>query len=175
MGQRTQILLQVIDNKGNVKNKLYHYQWGFGKTMPCMLMRAVLNDEYLKNSFSKDFNYCDFIKMDGWDISDELDKADITTHLPLDNMGTMKRVLDGHDNNNGFMVVQFTQGLKDYDTKSIKNGFLKGSEDVNSEADLFKGYISAREYMETFKNYCSEEFIQSFELFCKSFDVLNLA
>lgn len=113
MGQRTQILLQVIDNKGNVKNKLYHYQWGFGKTMPCMLMRAVLNDEYLKNSFSKDFNYCDFIKMDGWDISDELDKADITAHLPLDNMGTMKRVLDGHDNNNGFMVVQFTQGLKD--------------------------------------------------------------
>lgn len=29
MGQRTQIILKTIDNKGEAQTKVFHYQWGF--------------------------------------------------------------------------------------------------------------------------------------------------
>ncbi len=174
MGQRTQILLQVVDNKGNVQNKLYHHQWGFAKTMPIMLMRLETKLSYLMNTYTDGFNFLDFVSMDGWDISNELDKADINAHLPLDCMATMERVLDGHDNNNGYMVVKVQQSETPYHY-TTQIGFLKGLEDTRDENELFKGYISAREYMEQFgKKYCPESFIKSFELFCETFEIKNI-
>lgn len=61
MGQRTQMLIQTVNNKGEKKNRLYHFQWGFGRTMFLQLMDLYLSD-YFKDCFQKDysvFEHCD--------------------------------------------------------------------------------------------------------------------
>lgn len=49
MGQRTQILLQTVDKQGQVQNRIFHEQWGYGKVMPMELLNL------LTNLYSSDF------------------------------------------------------------------------------------------------------------------------
>ena len=46
MGQRTQLVLKLKDRFGNVTNKVYHEQWGFGKTMPMLILEFLISMEY---------------------------------------------------------------------------------------------------------------------------------
>ena len=46
MGQRTQLVLKLKDRFGNVTNKVYHEQWGFGKTMPILILEFLISMEY---------------------------------------------------------------------------------------------------------------------------------
>lgn len=46
MGERTQIVLKLTDKFGRVRNKVYHEQWGFGKTMPMIFMNFLSSCQY---------------------------------------------------------------------------------------------------------------------------------
>ncbi len=46
MGQRTQLVLKTKDRFGNVNVKVYHEQWGFGKTMPIIILEFICSLNY---------------------------------------------------------------------------------------------------------------------------------
>lgn len=46
MGQRTQLVLKLKDRFGNVRNKVYHEQWGFAKTMPMIILQFLISLNY---------------------------------------------------------------------------------------------------------------------------------
>lgn len=46
MGQRTQLVLKTKDRFGTVKNKVYHEQWGFAKTMPMIILDFLIQLNY---------------------------------------------------------------------------------------------------------------------------------
>ena len=48
MGQRTQLVLKTKDRFGQVKVKVYHEQWGFGSTMPMLLLNFITDVTYGK-------------------------------------------------------------------------------------------------------------------------------
>lgn len=58
MGQRTQVILKLKDISGNVVNKVYHMQWGYGAYMPrqfTLLMQNLYEGEFehLNSSYRK--------------------------------------------------------------------------------------------------------------------------
>ena len=46
MGERTQIVLKTVDRYGTVRNKVYHEQWGFAKTMPMIILEFLISLAY---------------------------------------------------------------------------------------------------------------------------------
>lgn len=46
MGQRTQLVLKTKDRFGTVRNKVYHEQWGFAKTMPMIILEFLISLNY---------------------------------------------------------------------------------------------------------------------------------
>lgn len=54
MGQRTQLVLKIKDLDGNVTNKVFHEQWGFGKTMPMIILNFLTDIYYGKQKANLD-------------------------------------------------------------------------------------------------------------------------
>jgi hypothetical protein len=178
MGQRTQVIVQTID-KANVKKvRVYHIQWGFGRIMPMELMALVIRS-MRKNTWNKSYNFhkmhklnqdgassthdvtketAEYLKVDGKNIND----------LDVRNIKDVKSIFSHCDNNNGLMVVEIKEGEMEYDQCNFSVGFLLGWEQSNKPCTKF---ITPRQYMNKFTNYCTEDFIQQFELFCKHFEV----
>lgn len=170
MGQRTQILLKLVDLEGNVKLKGTHLQWGFGKVMPLHFMNMIINAQV-----NTQWNTAFFDKYDlGGTVITEEDFEEYRPNVKdinVEDLGEVNdKFFDWQANNNGGMVIEVTQADK-YEEK-IRMGFLGGREDFGEAG--FSYYMSPKDYMQTFPTYCTKDFIKSFELFCKYYEVSAL-
>lgn len=163
MGQRTQVLLQVIDKDNKQKNRVYHFQWGFGRVMPLHLIDLFITDYFTD---TKDEKYSIFnnhkLKENALDITKRLPKK-LLASIDIDNMEQINNVFDYCDNNNGAMVIQVRE--KHDDDNQFTIGFLLTTN--------FSTYVSPKEYME--KNggsqYSDSGFAELFESFIKYFKI----
>ena len=173
MGQRTQILLKLENKEGQTKNYLYHIQWGFCKVMPAVFMQWVINKQFFgMPTYYKDYNFFkenqiktnDYIR----DITSEL-KEYKNKNIDITNLNELKEILGGLDNNNGFMVIEYKELESEY---FYKIGFIQGLEELKSIDDEFKEFVSPEKYMKESSQRCyNENFLISFEQFCKVYDI----
>lgn len=100
MGQRTNLLLSTENKAGARLNKVYHLQWGYGKTMPIMLLN-ILSGQYIGVGKEKqDFFTSVIPKTD--DIS-ELQRD--FSCFDFTRLEDCQKVLHHCDNNNGALVL----------------------------------------------------------------------
>ena len=152
MGQRTQMLIQTVNNKSEKRNRIYHFQWGFGRTMFLQLMDLFLSD-YFKDVFKKNYSVFDVTRLTkkAYDITDEVE---IPENLDVTDIEQIKSVFKQCDNNNGGMVIQVLESDTDYEGFGYKVGLILGPKetwDYENETEIekpFSRYVSYQEYFE---------------------------
>lgn len=142
MAQRSQMLIQTVNNKGEKKNRLYHLRWEVGRTMFLQLMDLYLSD-YFKDCFQRDYSVFDVTKLTkhAYDITDEVD---IPEDLDINNIEQVKSIFEHCDNNNGGMVIQVTEDKVDYHGFHYLVGLVLGYEgcwDYDKEIEIEKPFF----------------------------------
>ena len=152
MGQRTQMLIQTVNNKGEKKNHLYHFQWGFGRTMFLQLMDLFIND-YFKDTFKRGYSVFDVTRLTN-KASDITEEVEIPEDLDITDIEQIKKVFKQCDNNNGGMVIQVNENDPSYSAFNYKVGLLLGSEETYDyendkiSEEPFSRYVSYQEYFD---------------------------
>lgn len=170
MGQRTQIILNIVKKDRTSITKTFHYQWGFGRVMFFELMKAVL-DVYTETRYAvfgdqlfkgieasttleslveNKENAIEYYKEK--DTPEQVKKINelydrlieiFSSYDPNDFSQTVE-IIKHEDNNNGAMVIQITEPKEPYGSAEFTIGMLLGSEDSDSWET--NGYISIEEY-----------------------------
>lgn len=179
MGQRTQLILQQIDKKGNQRNIVYHFQFGFGRVMYFQFLelyykawnKCLGHDEEPFNEWAQ-LGYNDVVADSSkprkeWD---PLQKIYIDRPAPhwvknidVNSEEQIQRLINDHcDNNNGVMVIQVMEAEGKYrlDEYLFRIGFMLGDEDTyGTDREPFR-YITPRQYAELGggRNYSDETF-----------------
>ena len=131
MGQRTQIIVIKENNKGEVRKTVWHHQWGFGRIMYLALMSLYIGD-YNKDTWAKGYDFFNtsfplIPKLTN--VTDEVPK-DILEQANVNDLASIRQVIDYCDNNNGAMVVYIKENpTEKYLSSQFKVGFLMGFED----------------------------------------------
>lgn len=150
MGQRTQVILQKVNNQGKKDNKVYHFQWGFGRTMFLQLMDLFITD-YFKDTWEKSYSFFEDIvlKERATDITQEVD---FPKNFDASDIEQVKSIINQCHNNNGCMVIQLFESERQYETSNFKIGLLLGSEsllDINTNEyteEPLSRFVSVEEY-----------------------------
>ena len=189
MGQRTQIIVIKENNKGEVRKTVWHHQWGFGRIMYLALMSLYIGD-YNKDTWADgyDFFNTSFPLIPKLiNVTDEIPK-DILGQANVDNLASIRRVIDYCDNNNGAMVVYIKENpTENYLTSQFKVGFLMGLEDeyytstydneTYNERNIgekpFSRWLTPVEYgrINGGNEYSDESFIEMIYKFCEYFEI----
>ena len=189
MGQRTQIIVIKENNKGEVRKTVWHHQWGFGRIMYLALMSLYIGD-YNKDTWAEgyDFFNTSFPLIPKLiNVTDEIPK-DILGQANVDNLASIRRVIDYCDNNNGAMVVYIKENpTENYLTSQFKVGFLMGLEDEyytstydnktynkrNIGEKPFSRWLTPVEYgrINGGNKYSDENFIEMVYKFCEYFEI----
>ena len=188
MGQRTQIIVIKENNKGEVRKTVWHHQWGFGRIMYLALMSLYIGD-YNKDTWAEgyDFFNTSFPLIPKLiNVTDEIPK-DILGQANVDNLASIRRVIDYCDNNNGAMVVYIKENPTNYMTSQFKVGFLMGLEDEyytstydnetynerNIGEKAFSRWLTPVEYgrINGGNEYSDESFIEMIYKFCEYFEI----
>lgn len=192
MGQRTQIIVIKENNKGEVRKTVWHHQWGFGRIMYLALMSLYIGD-YNKDTWVEgyDFFNTSFPLIPKLiNVTDEVPK-DILEQANVDNLASIRRVIDYCDNNNGAMVVYIKENpTEKYLTSQFKVGFLMGLEDEyytstydnktynkrNIGEKPFSRWLTPVEYgrINGGNKYSDEDFIEMVYKFCEYFEIETL-
>ena len=191
MGQRTQIIVIKENNKGEVRKTVWHHQWGFGRIMYLALMSLYIGD-YNKDTWAEgyDFFNTSFPLIPKLiNVTDEIPK-DILGQANVDNLASIRRVIDYCDNNNGAMVVYIKENPTNYMTSQFKVGFLMGLEDEyytstyddkiynkrNIGEKPFSRWLTPVEYgrINGGNEYSDEDFIEMVYKFCEYFEIDTL-
>ena len=192
MGQRTQIIVIKENNKGEVRKTVWHHQWGFGRIMYLALMSLYIGD-YNKDTWAEgyDFFNTSFPLIPKLiNVTDEIPK-DILGQANVDNLASIRRVIDYCDNNNGAMVVYIKENpTENYLTSQFKVGFLMGLEDEyytstydnktynkrNIGEKPFSRWLTPVEYgrINGGNKYSDENFIEMVYKFCEYFKIETL-
>lgn len=188
MGQRTAILVKRHFEDGTCDVSLYHKQWGFGKIMPMMLMQEDMRICYKPVKFEEEFyntgmkggyfDFHDFVShesayiVNGKNVEDEEDKTDYNA-FDVFAKAQAKQLFEMTDNNNGGMILELWEKgehdkdyhgkefVSDYAITRAEIAFVPGPEDDRD--GQFVKLMTAREYMEQWKDVCPEIFIKLFE------------
>lgn len=117
MGQRTQLVLKLKDRFGNVTNKVYHEQWGFGKTMPMLILEFLISMEYGRNQkkYVESYKYPEIKSLDELkemspsEIEDSVRRLQDTSirHLELDSLNTSNEYEDANYNETPLLSWDF--------------------------------------------------------------------
>ena len=192
MGQRTQIIVIKENNKGEVRKTVWHHQWGFGRIMYLALMSLYIGD-YNKDTWAEgyDFFNTSFPLIPKLiNVTDEIPK-DILGQANVDNLASIRRVIDYCDNNNGAMVVYIKENpTENYLTSQFKVGFLMGLEDEyytstydnktynkrNIGEKPFSRWLTPVEYgrINGGNKYSDDSFIEMIYKFCEYFEIETL-
>ena len=192
MGQRTQIIVIKENNKGEVRKTVWHHQWGFGRIMYLALMSLYIGD-YNKDTWAEgyDFFNTSFPLIPKLiNVTDEIPK-DILGQANVDNLASIRRVIDYCDNNNGAMVVYIKENpTENYLTSQFKVGFLMGLEDEyytstydnktynkrNIGEKPFSRWLTPVEYgrINGGNKYSDENFTEMVYKFCEYFEIETL-
>ena len=189
MGQRTQIIVIKENNKGEVRKTVWHHQWGFGRIMYLALMSLYIGD-YNKDTWAEgyDFFNTSFPLIPKLiNVTDEVPK-DILEQANVNDLASIRQVIDYCDNNNGAMVVYIKENpTENYLTSQFKVGFLMGFEDEyctstydnktynkrNIGEKPFSRWLTPVEYgrINGGNKYSDEDFIEMVYKFCEYFDI----
>ena len=188
MGQRTQIIVIKENNKGEVRKTVWHHQWGFGRIMYLALMSLYIGD-YNKDTWAEgyDFFNTSFPLIPKLiNVTDEVPK-DILEQANVNDLASIRQVIDYCDNNNGAMVVYIKENPTNYMTSQFKVGFLMGLEDEyytstydnktynkrNIGEKPFSRWLTPVEYgrINGGNKYSDEDFIEMVYKFCEYFDI----
>lgn len=192
MGQRTQIIVIKENNKGEVRKTVWHHQWGFGRIMYLALMSLYIGD-YNKDTWAEgyDFFNTSFPLIPKLiNVTDEIPK-DILEQVNVNDLASIRRVIDYCDNNNGAMVVYIKENpTENYLTSQFKVGFLMGLEDEyytstydnktynkrNIGEKPFSRWLTPVEYgrINGGNKYSDEDFIEMVYKFCEYFEIDTL-
>lgn len=192
MGQRTQIIVIKENNKGEVRKTVWHHQWGFGRIMYLALMSLYIGD-YNKDTWAEgyDFFNTSFPLIPKLiNVTDEVPK-DILEQANVNDLASIRQVIDYCDNNNGAMVVYIKENpTENYLTSQFKVGFLMGLEDeyYTSTSDNktynkrnigekpFSRWLTPVEYgrINGGNKYSDEDFIEMVYKFCEYFEIETL-
>ena len=192
MGQRTQIIVIKENNKGEVRKTVWHHQWGFGRIMYLALMSLYIGD-YNKDTWAEgyDFFNTSFPLIPKLiNVTDEVPK-DILEQANVNDLASIRQVIDYCDNNNGAMVVYIKENpTENYLTSQFKVGFLMGLEDEyytstydnktynkrNIGEKPFSRWLTPVEYgrINGGNKYSDEDFIEMVYKFCEYFEIETL-
>ena len=191
MGQRTQIIVIKENNKGEVRKTVWHHQWGFGRIMYLALMSLYIGD-YNKDTWAEgyDFFNTSFPLIPKLiNVTDEVPK-DILEQANVNDLASIRQVIDYCDNNNGAMVVYIKENPTNYMTSQFKVGFLMGFEDEYCTATYdnktynkrnigekpFSRWLTPVEYgrINGGNKYSDENFIEMVYKFCEYFEIDTL-
>ena len=191
MGQRTQIIVIKENNKGEVRKTVWHHQWGFGRIMYLALMSLYIGD-YNKDTWAEgyDFFNTSFPLIPKLiNVTDEVPK-DILEQANVNDLASIRQVIDYCDNNNGAMVVYIKENPTNYMTSQFKVGFLMGLEDEyytstyddttynkrNIGEKPFSRWLTPVEYgrINGGNEYSDEDFIEMVYKFCEYFKIETL-
>ena len=192
MGQRTQIIVIKENNKGEVRKTVWHHQWGFGRIMYLALMSLYIGD-YNKDTWAEgyDFFNTSFPLIPKLiNVTDEVPK-DILEQANVNDLASIRQVIDYCDNNNGAMVVYIKENpTENYLTSQFKVGFLMGLEDEyytstydnktynkrNIGEKPFSRWLTPVEYgrINGGNKYSDENFIEMVYKFCEYFEIETL-
>ena len=192
MGQRTQIIVIKENNKGEVRKTVWHHQWGFGRIMYLALMSLYIGD-YNKDTWTEgyDFFNTSFPLIPKLiNVTDEVPK-DILEQANVNDLASIRQVIDYCDNNNGAMVVYIKENpTENYLTSQFKVGFLMGFEDEyctstydnktynkrNIGEKPFSRWLTPVEYghINGGNKYSDENFIEMVYKFCEYFKIETL-
>ena len=191
MGQRTQIIVIKENNKGEVRKTVWHHQWGFGRIMYLALMSLYIGD-YNKDTWAEgyDFFNTSFPLIPKLiNVTDEVPK-DILEQANVNDLASIRQVIDYCDNNNGAMVVYIKENPTNYMTSQFKVGFLMGLEDEyytstydnetynerNIGEKAFSRWLTPVEYgrINGGNKYSDEDFIEMVYKFCEYFEIDTL-
>ena len=191
MGQRTQIIVIKENNKGEVRKTVWHHQWGFGRIMYLALMSLYIGD-YNKDTWAEgyDFFNTSFPLIPKLiNVTDGVPK-DILEQANVNDLASIRQVIDYCDNNNGAMVVYIKENPTNYMTSQFKVGFLMGLEDEyytstydnktynkrNIGEKPFSRWLTPVEYgrINGGNKYSDEDFIEMVYKFCEYFEIDTL-
>ena len=192
MGQRTQIIVIKENNKGEVRKTVWHHQWGFGRIMYLALMSLYIGD-YNKDTWAEgyDFFNTSFPLIPKLiNVTDGVPK-DILEQANVNDLASIRQVIDYCDNNNGAMVVYIKENpTENYLTSQFKVGFLMGLEDEyytstydnktynkrNIGEKPFSRWLTPVEYgrINGGNEYSDEDFIEMVYKFCEYFEIETL-
>ena len=192
MGQRTQIIVIKENNKGEVRKTVWHHQWGFGRIMYLALMSLYIGD-YNKDTWAEgyDFFNTSFPLIPKLiNVTDEVPK-DILEQANVNDLASIRQVIDYCDNNNGAMVVYIKENpTENYLTSQFKVGFLMGLEDEyytstydnktynkrNIGEKPFSRWLTPVEYgrINGGNEYSDEDFTEMVYKFCEYFEIDTL-
>ena len=192
MGQRTQIIVIKENNKGEVRKTVWHHQWGFGRIMYLALMSLYIGD-YNKDTWADgyDFFNTSFPLIPKLiNVTDGVPK-DILEQANVNDLASIRQVIDYCDNNNGAMVVYIKENpTENYLTSQFKVGFLMGLEDEyytstydnktynkrNIGEKAFSRWLTPVEYgrINGGNKYSDEDFIEMVYKFCEYFEIETL-
>ena len=192
MGQRTQIIVIKENNKGEVRKTVWHHQWGFGRIMYLALMSLYIGD-YNKDTWAEgyDFFNTSFPLIPKLiNVTDEVPK-DILEQANVNDLASIRQVIDYCDNNNGAMVVYIKENpTENYLTSQFKVGFLMGLEDEyytstydnktynkrNIGEKPFSRWLTPVEYgrINGGNKYSDENFTEMVYKFCEYFEIETL-
>ena len=191
MGQRTQIIVIKENNKGEVRKTVWHHQWGFGRIMYLALMSLYIGD-YNKDTWAEgyDFFNTSFPLIPKLiNVTDEVPK-DILEQANVNDLASIRQIIDYCDNNNGAMVVYIKENPTNYMTSQFKVGFLMGLEDEyytstydnetynerNIGEKAFSRWLTPVEYgrINGGNEYSDEDFIEMVYKFCEYFEIETL-
>ena len=192
MGQRTQIIVIKENNKGEVRKTVWHHQWGFGRIMYLALMSLYIGD-YNKDTWAEgyDFFNTSFPLIPKLiNVTDGVPK-DILEQANVNDLASIRQVIDYCDNNNGAMVVYIKENpTENYLTSQFKVGFLMGLEDEyytstydnktynkrNIGEKPFSRWLTPVEYgrINGGNKYSDENFTEMIYKFCEYFEIETL-
>ena len=142
MGQRTNLLLSMENKAGARLNKVYHFQWGYGKVMPVMLLN-ILSGQHIgvgkekQNFFTSVVHKTD----DLFELQRDYSCFDFTR------LEDCQKVLHHCDNNNGALVLCIKERGDIYRLQDVKYGFLLGPEDLPNNETPFSRWVTLEEFL----------------------------
>lgn len=182
MGQRTNILLQVINKNGEQRNYIYYSGWGIGRIMPVTVMG------YLCKLFNHRRSAADFFETAQIDhtpdiVNDAAQMEECGLGLPptidIDDAGQLRGILSRYHNDNGAIVMQVAETREapggeyrqDHHPRAMafRIGFMLGPEDADCP---FSEYIGLDEWCDTVGgDWVTPDFREMFRLFLSHFSV----
>ena len=179
MGQRTQMIIQRVNNKGMKRTDIWHLQWGYGRQMYLRLM-ALLIQDYFKDTFQEGYDFLDNSKevakmTHAEDMSDEFgdEEKRILNELDFADARKVGEVFSSMcDNNNGGVFIRITENETDYRESKIEFAFMQGRE----SGGRYDKFITLEKYGKVEgENYADKEFIAMFKSFVTYFDMKDMA
>lgn len=179
MGQRTQMLvLKTIHFKDGTKkhkNELYHFQWGYGRTMFMALMAALWKyshptiSRYLSNMNAEHhpFSYRTIDHPSGFNIDNEFDDGMIDSEL---SEAEIDKFLVKLDNNDGYMI--FHHDIYETDELYADTKYRVTMKQYVEFGELEHFVTKTPErYMEQYSDLSNEEFVTAWKTFAKYWEI----